>query len=190
MGKNSKHYVDNEKLLTSLIEYKEQLKVAEKEGLPKPRVSEYIGECILKVAEHLSRRPNFLNYPFREDMVGDGIENCLLYVANFDPKKSKNPFAYFTQIVWYAFIRRIQKEKKQLYLKYKSIQNSSEFVDYLNQVGDTKTYKNTYVEFLRNNMGDIISEFEDKKKLKKKKKSLNLENFFDKEIIDGCPNSL
>lgn len=173
------YYVNNKDLLAALIEYKKQLKEAEENNFPKPNVPDFIGECILKIATHLSYRPNFLNYPFREDMIGDGIENCLVYINNFDPDRFQNPFAYFTQIMWYAFVRRILKEKKQLYVKYKCIQNSNEFSDYVNQASDDKEYKNTYVEFLRQNMTEIISEFEEKKQAKRKKKNPNsLEKFF------------
>ena len=82
-------------------------------GEEKPRVSNYIGECFLKIANGLSHKPNFMNYTFKDDMVSDGIENCLQYIHNFNPDKSNNPFAYFTQIIYYAFIRRIQREKNK-----------------------------------------------------------------------------
>ena len=82
-----------------------------------PPVTNYIGECFLKIATHLSYRPNFINYTYRDEMISDGIENCLQYVKNFNPEKSSNPFAYFTQIIYYAFLRRIQKEKKQTHVK-------------------------------------------------------------------------
>ena len=88
-----------------------------------PRVSNYIGECFVKIANHLAYKSNFVNYTFREEMILDGIENCITYINNFDPAKSSNPFAYFTQITYYAFLRRIQKEKKQLDAKYRYIQS-------------------------------------------------------------------
>lgn len=176
----SNHYVDNSKLLGALIEWKKNIKEAEKAGLQKPYLPEYIGECFLKIAEHLSHKPNFYNYQFREDMVGDGIENCLVYAENFNPAKSKNPFAYFTQIMWYAFLRRIFKEKKQLAIKYACIQNSSEFMEYVNQAHDDTVYDNTYITFLRKNMRDVTTEFEEKKRAKKtKKKIVGLEKFYD-----------
>ena len=105
------HYVDNKVFLQAMKEWKDKCEEAEQMGEEKPRVSNYIGECFLKIANHLSYRPNFINYTFRDDMISDGIENCLQYLDNFNPKKSNNPFAYFTQIIYYAFIRRIQKEK-------------------------------------------------------------------------------
>jgi hypothetical protein len=112
-------YVNNAAFLQALKEYKAKVREAEEVSDPKPRVPNYIGECILKIATHLSYKPNFINYTYREEMVSDGIENCLMYLDNFDPDKYSNPFAYFTQIIWYAFIRRIQKEKKQTAIKTK-----------------------------------------------------------------------
>ena len=108
---------------------------AKEAGNPRPRVTNYIGSCFLKIATHLSYKPNFVNYMFREDMICDGIENCLQYIDNFDPEKSKNPFAYFTQIIYYAFLRRIQKEKKQLEIKGKILERSG-----YDEVMHTDTY--------------------------------------------------
>jgi hypothetical protein len=118
--KKTKHYVNNADFLAALIEYKKQCDEAKKKNKPEPAIPNYIGECFLKIADHLSRKPNFISYSFRDEMIADGIENCLMYFRNFDPDKSKNPFAYFTQIIYYAFLRRIMKEKKQLYVKYKA----------------------------------------------------------------------
>ena len=127
--KKNEHYVDNKKFLEAMTEFKERCDKAKKRGRKTPPVTNYIGECFLKIANHLSYRPNFINYTFRDDMISDGIENCLQYLSNFDPKKSKNPFAYFTQIIYYAFVRRIQKEKKQNYVKYK-------YLNHLDTKGD------------------------------------------------------
>jgi len=118
------HYVDNKELLAAVIRYKENVEIAQINGKPKPKVSEYIGGCFLKIATHLSYRPNFINYMYKDDMICDGIENCIQYIDNFDPAKSKNPFAYFTQIVYYAFLRRIAKEKRQLDIKEKILEKS------------------------------------------------------------------
>ena len=107
------HYVDNKILYATMIEYKEKVIDAEAVDDPKPPIPDIVGAALLKIANRLSTKPNFINYTFREEMVSDGIENCINYIDNFDPNKSKNPFAYFTQIIYYAFLRRIQKEKKQ-----------------------------------------------------------------------------
>mgnify|MGYP001464790033 FL=1 len=122
--KNTEYYVNNKELLEAMTSYRERVIYAKEHDKPKPRVSNYVGDCFLKIATHLSYKPNFVNYPVREDMIGDGIENCLQYIDNFDPEKSKNPFAYFTQIIYYAFLRRIQKEKKQLEIKQKILDHS------------------------------------------------------------------
>ena len=132
------HYVDNQEFLGEIIKYKEKVRIAAEKGDPKPRVNNYIGGCFLKIATHLSYRPNFINYMYKDDMVCDGIENCIQYIDNFDPAKSKNPFAYFTQIVYYAFLRRIPKEKRQMEIKDKIIEKSG--YDHVFTVdGDTDT---------------------------------------------------
>ena len=120
----SEHYVNNKQILEALIVYKSKVKEALENEKPKPRITNYLGECFLKIATHLSYKPNFVNYMFREDMISDGIENCVQYINNFDPEKSRNPFAYFTQIIHYAFLRRIQKEKKQMEIKNKILEKT------------------------------------------------------------------
>ena len=120
----TEYYVNNKDFLAAIVAYREKVHFAKLNDLPRPRLTPYIAECFLKIATHLSYKPNFVNYMFREDMVCDGIENCLQYVDNFDPEKSKNPFAYFTQIIYYAFLRKIQKEKKQLEIRTKLIERS------------------------------------------------------------------
>ena len=149
--KQKPHYVDNKKFLIAMTEYRNSRILAEEEGQKRPQVTNYIGECYLKIANHLSYRPNFINYTYRDDMISDGIENCLQYMDNFDPAKSKNPFAYFTQIIYYAFIRRIQKEKKQQQVKQKMIANFGEeqMMDQLE--GDDTLYQSQMLEFLRKN---------------------------------------
>jgi hypothetical protein len=122
--KRSEHYVNNKEFLAALIKYREDIEIAEIQGKPKPRITNYLGECFLKIATHLSFKPNFVNYMFKDDMICDGIENCVQYIHNFNPEKSQNPFAYFTQIIHYAFLRRIQKEKKQLEIKNKILERT------------------------------------------------------------------
>ena len=164
--KQKPHYVDNKKFLIAMTEYRELRIKAEEEGKKRPQVTNYIGECYLKIANHLSYRPNFINYTYRDDMISDGIENCLQYMDNFDPEKSKNPFAYFTQIIYYAFIRRIQKEKKQMLVKSKLIQNAGieNMMDSL--AGDDTQYQSAMLEFLQRNSKEEPPEV---KKVKTKK---------------------
>lgn len=121
-GRRSTHYINNKDFLVAIVQYKKDSKAAKKAGKPKPKLPDYIAKAIMSIANNLSNKPNFAMYTFKEEMIGDAIENCIMYFDNFDPKKSKNPFAYFTQIIMFAFIRRIQKEKKLLYTKYKMIQ--------------------------------------------------------------------
>ena len=134
--KKSEHYVNNKEFLEALIVYRSKVKAAQEAGEPLPRITNYLGECFLKIATHLSYKPNFVNYMFREDMICDGIENCLQYIDNFNPEKSSNPFAYFTQIIYYAFLRRIQKEKRQLEIKSKILEKSGH-----QEVMYTETYE-------------------------------------------------
>lgn len=121
--KKSPHYVNNKEFHEQLILYKRKVDDAKEKGMKSPKIPNYLGDCFLKIATHLSYRPNFVNYMFREDMISDGVENCVQYINNFDVERS-NPFAYFTQIVYYAFLRRIQKEKKQMEIKEKIIEKS------------------------------------------------------------------
>jgi len=133
--KRSEHYVNNKEFLAALIKYREDKEIALIQGKPKPPIPRYIGECFLKIANHLSFKPNFVNYMFKEDMISDGIENCVQYIHNFNPEKSQNPFAYFTQIIHYAFLRRIQREKRQLEIKNKILERSG----YSEVFGDDNT---------------------------------------------------
>ena len=184
MAANPKHYVNNKQFLEAITEWKEKVKDAESLGEETPPVTDYIGECFLKIAQHLSFRPNFINYTFKEEMIGDGIENCLQYVNNFDPEKSKNPFSYFTQIIYYAFIRRIQREKKQQHVKHKIIENMN--IDIL--ADGTDMDQNAYVDYLQKN----FLPDEDVYKPKKKKEQLKgLEKFYneDSEINENSANN-
>ena len=122
--KSKQHYVDNKKFLAEITKYREAVDEARTLAKEKPRITHYLAECFLKIATHLSYRPNFINYMFKEDMISDGVENCVQYIDNFDPAKSKNPFAYFTQIIYYAFLRRIAKEKRQMDIRDKLIEKS------------------------------------------------------------------
>lgn len=149
--KKSEHYVNNKEFLAAMVEYKKIVNKAKRDKLKNPPVPDYIGECFLKIANHLSYRPNFINYTYRDDMISDGIENCLTYLNNFNPDKSNNPFAYFTQIIYYAFVRRIQKEKKQIIIKQRMIQESN-YDDLALQPGEDREFKNQFTEFLKKNM--------------------------------------
>jgi hypothetical protein len=165
------NYIDNAKFLKEIIAYKKQVRMAKREKLPKPGVNDYIGKCFLDIATNLARKPNFVNYIFKEDMISDGVENCLMYVENFDPKKSKNPFAFFTQITFYSFIRRIQKEKKYLYAKMAYFQEKDYKKEFQNWAVSNnvveETDKDPYLEFFSLNENDVKN-FNTKKKVVKK----------------------
>ena len=144
----SEHYVDNKRLYAEMQEYLNAVKEAEESGDDKPRIPEYIGECLLKISTRLSTKPNFINYTYRDEMISDGIENCVNYIGNFNPEKSTNPFAYFTQITYYAFVRRIQKEKRQMETKFKYIK-SLDIDQILEQSADGSEHSNDYLSYMR-----------------------------------------
>jgi hypothetical protein len=175
--KKQKHYINNPDFLQALMAYKAEQKRCKAEKLPEPPIPNYIGECFMKIAEGLSHKPNFINYTYRDEMMSDGIENCLMYFDNFNPEKSNNPFAYFTQIIYYAFLRRIQKEKKQLYVKYKATEQMGildEFEMLELEDGTTRQFE------LYENISEFIENYEDARKAKKEvKKPKGIEKFLE-----------
>ncbi len=185
----SEHYVDNKKLFAEMKIYLDSVKEAEESGSDRPRVQEYIGECLLKISTRLSTKPNFINYTYRDEMISDGIENCINYIGNFNPEKSDNPFAYFTQIIYYAFLRRIQREKKQLYIKHKSLERSL-ILDQLATQGESgpdSGDQSAYVNLETPYMIDFVENFERKEEEKKqaRKKKKGLENFVEEDKEDA-----
>jgi hypothetical protein len=176
-AKPRRNYINNADFCKALLDFQAAVALAKQEGKPKPQIPNYIGECFIKIAEGLSHKYNFINYTYRDEMVADGIENCLMYFENFDVTKSSNPFAYFTQIIYYAFLRRIQKEKKQLYVKYKATEmfgmfNESEMMGY----DDTPVKPFELYE----NISEFIENFEETKKKKKVvKKDKGVEKFLE-----------
>jgi hypothetical protein len=177
MATKKKEYVNNGDFLKALIDYKEACKKAKKDKAAPPPIPNYIGECFMKIAEGLSHKPNFINYTYRDEMMADGIENCLMYFNNFDPTKSKNPFAYFTQIIYYAFLRRIQKEKKQTYVKYKA----TEQMGILDEMEMMEFEDGTSKQFeLYDNIAEFIENYEEAKDKKKEvKKPKGIEKFLE-----------
>ena len=177
--KSTAHYVSNKELFEAMKKFKVECEEADNVG-ERVKVPEYIGACILKIANGLSNRPNFINYTYKDEMISDGIENCLQYVNNFNPEKSKNPFSYFTQIIYYAFIRRIQKEKKQTHTKHKIIEKSMMPTFDQNPLDDTN-YGNQYMDYLQKNMLPSDGQEVYKSKTKKKETKKSLENFYEEE---------
>ena len=170
--KKSVHYVDNKKFLQAMIDWRETW--PDEENIPP--VTNYIGECFLKIATHLSYRPNFINYTYRDEMISDGIENCLQYVKNFNPEKSKKPFAYLTQIIYYAFLRRIAKEKKQSHIKNKMIEREA-YNSFTTMEGDSNTYQVDSIDLAAFLPDEDV--YKPKKKQSTKKKGLEV--FMEKE---------
>jgi DNA-directed RNA polymerase specialized sigma subunit len=182
-AKKPVHYVDNVRFLEEIEQYKKACLEAEEAGEDKPIIPNYLGECVLKIATKLANRPNFINYSYKDDMILDGIENCIMYFDNFDPAKSKNPFSYFTQIIYYAFLRRIEKEKKQSYIRGKLIRDTT-IESFETQESDhDEDFQNSYIGFMQQH-GTFDDTFEERRKKKKKKKPTALEEFIGENPIE------
>ena len=178
-----KNYINNAEFLTSIVQYKNRCQEAEESGDHQPPIPNYIGECIYKIATRLATKPNFSGYSYKEEMISDGLENAIQALGNFDPEKSSNPFAYFTQIIWYAFLRRIDKEKKQLYIKHKVVENSvihgtAVTKDDMDADGDA-----SYIDLNNDYMTDFVKTYEakmhEKKEAQRVKTKKGLEKFID-----------
>lgn len=183
MKEKKVNYVDNAKFYKEIVEYKRRVDESVKEGREPPRLPEYIGECIWKIANKLSNKPCFINYSYRDEMISDGIENCIMYFKDFDPNKTQNPFAYFTQIIYYAFLRRISKEEKNRYIIYKNFQESI-----VNQGKDAILMDSENNSIVPTQMYDNINEFmakfekkEEVKKQKRKEMKQGLTKFYEEE---------
>ena len=173
-------YVSNQDLLDALIDYKKKKEEAEDAGRKKPKLPDFIGECILKIASRLSYRPNFANYPYREEMVSDAVLNCITYIDNFDPSKSSSPFGYLTQICWFSFVRIINKEKREKYTQYKFAedQNNKDFHAWFNEtyagvdIGRRDFFGLTDLDMER--FDDMLTPKKTKRKRKSKKNTLDV----------------
>lgn len=177
-------YVNNADLLEAIIKHKKAIAEAEACGDPKPVISNYIGTCILKIATKLANRPNFINYSYKDEMILDGVENCIQYFDNFDPEKSTNPFSYFTTIIWYAYLRRIDKEKKQSYIRGKLIRDTTIESFEIQHHDDGDDFHNSYIGFMQQH-GTFDDGFEERQKKKRKKKKdgpITLDTFIEDDI--------
>jgi hypothetical protein len=168
--KKSNNYIDNKKFYAEMIIYRRLYDESVAAGAPRPIVSRYIGECIMLIATRLATRPNFVGYSYKDEMISDGIENCLAYIHNFNPEKSTNPFAYFTQIIYYAFLRRIQKEKKQLYIKHKSFENSMIMNTLVDMAPEDKSHYSAAFINVSEKLGELVEKFEAKNPVASKAK--------------------
>ena len=190
--KKTAHYIDNKKFFASMKEWKEEIDLCAAEGKDKPRCTNYLGECFVKICNHLAYKSNFVNYTFRDEMILDGIENCLRYADRFNPEKSENPFAYFTQITYYSFIRRIKKEARQTETKLRYLQ-SIDLQQLLDEIeGDSGNYE--YLNWIQSQIDTNAKEKQDLNKTTTKppvrrpkyfdEKKAELSNEFDEEISE------
>lgn len=165
------NYIDNKRLYTEMIKYINSYNEAKNNDLPAPKVNNYIGECIWEMAYRLATKKNFAGYSYKEEMIGDAIENCLRYLHNFDPDKTKNPFAYFTQIMYYAFLRRIEKEQKQSYIRYKAMENSMIMNTLVEMAPDDEAHFQTVISDMNyDKLATLSDKFASKTESKKVKK--------------------
>lgn len=184
------HYVDNKKFGEAIVDYVTKVSTAKQSEQTIPVVPNYIADCFLKIAEGLSHKVNFIRYTYREEMVMDAVENCLRAINNYNPNAATrtgtpNAFAYFTQICYFAFLRRIEKEKKQQDIKFKFIEQSGieEFI--ANIQGDDTHNEQAFIESLRERISKVkekdvaIKEF-----AKKEKQNKSLEFFMTDELVE------
>jgi len=165
---SKRNYVNNAEFLASIVKYKEACDEAENCGDDAPRIPNYIGECLYQIANRLATKPNFSGYTYKEEMVSDGLENAIQALGNFNPEKSSNPFAYFTQIIWFAFLRRIEKEKKQVYIRHKVIENSVVTGTAVEKESGESGEPN-YIDLNNDYMNDFVSNYEKRIETKRKK---------------------
>lgn len=182
MAKNN--YVDNKAFYAALVERRALVEKYAAEGRETPQITNYLGKTIQDICTHFSYKPNFINYSFREEMIGDAVENCLSVIDNFDPVRFSNPFAYFTQITFFAFLRRIEKEKEQQYFKFKLLEELplDELIETVNPSSGEASFTPA-VDFMRDNSYFNTKEYEDKRKAKKKVKT-PIESILDASIED------
>jgi hypothetical protein len=166
------NYINNKDLLAEMVKFIDARNAALSAGEDLPQISRYIGQAIMLIADRLARKGNFSGYSFRDDMIGDGIENCIMYLHNFNPAKSNNPFAYITLIIWRAYVRRIEKEQKHSYIRHKLAASSS----ILNGIGDLDKSDLDAIAVAMDGISndksnEIIEKFEGKIEKKKEKKA-------------------
>lgn len=187
MAKDKTFYVSNVELYKTFVDWNKELKKAKKKNEPEPDIPFHIVDSIMRICNKLAYRPNFYNYSYRDDMVGDALENCIRVAKNFDPAKSTNPFSFITTIAWHAFIRRIEAEKKQTYIKGKIIAEMpiEDLIEMEDHDEESMAMQNQYVEYLRENNFIMTQTMEAKKKKKVKKiEDDGLETFMSSDDLE------
>ena len=185
--RRTRNYVNNPEFLAAIVDYKKVCEEAELSGEPNPQIPNYIGDCIYQIATRLATKPNFSGYTYKEEMISDGLENAIQALKNFDPNKSNNPFAYFTQIIWYAFLRRIDKEKKQVYIRHKVTENSM-ITGTLVDKAEGESGDANYVDLGNDYIVDFVEQYE-KRIESKKKASAKPKKGLEKFMGDDSENS-
>ena len=188
--KKSIHYVNNSDFSTAVVEYVEKVDNARKKKNNIPKVPDYIAQCFLKIAEGLSHKANFIRYTYREEMGMDAVENCLKAIGNYNLEAATrtgkpNAFAYFTQITWYAFLRRITKEKKQQEIKLKYLTKSG--IDSFIDTGSEATASDTathFVDTLRDRIQRVRSSDEEMKEIVKKERKKRKVKIADSDLSE------
>ena len=192
--KDKPHYVNNAEFSQAVVDHVTIVNEARKKGEPLPKVPDYIAQCFLKICEGLSHKSNFVRYTYREEMVMDAVENCLKAIENYNLEAATrtgkpNAFAYFTQISWYAFLRRIEKEKKQQDIKMKYINQSGieNFLD--NELGDEQSAQvaQAFVDQLRIRIDEVKekdAEWKDIVKKERKKRTVKVDSDLSDFIVD------
>ena len=188
--RQSVHYVNNADFSAAVVEYVKEVRKAKAKKEQLPIVTDYIAECFLKIAEGLSHKSNFIRYTYREEMVMDAVENCLKAIENYNLETATrtgkpNAFAYFTQITWYAFLRRIAKEKKQQDIKLKYL-TSSGLETFIEVEGDTlaNTVAQQFVDFLKDRIDKVKASDDAVKEFVKKEKRKKREQKADSDLSD------
>lgn len=185
------HYVNNAEFSQAVVDYVKTVQEAKKNETRLPIVTDYIAQCFLRIAEGLSHKSNFIRYTYREEMVMDAVENCLKAIENYDIEAATrtgkpNAFAYFTQITWYAFLRRIAKEKKQqdIKLKYLTKSGVEAFVD--NELGDQMSAQvvGAFVDTLRGRIEKVRHVDSEVKELVKEEKKKRKARSVDSDLTD------
>lgn len=189
MAKAKRNYVNNPEFLEAIVAYKKLCTDAEDSGDTTPQITNYIGQCIFQISTRLASKPNFSGYSYKDEMISDGLENAIQALGNFDPEKSSNPFAYFTQIIWYAFLRRIDKEKKQLYIKHKVTEYSvvsGDAVEHDDNSTQESSDTSGFIDLNNDYMADFVAAYEkrmDDKKKQQIKAKKGLEKFIEDEPL-------
>ena len=175
--RKSIHYVNNADFSQAVVDYVRSVNEAKDNGKKIPKVTNYIAQCFLRIAEGLSHKSNFIRYTYREEMVMDAVENCLKAIQNYNIEAATrtgkpNAFAYFTQISWFAFLRRIEKEKKQQDIKMKYMEQSGieNFLD--QELGDAQSNQvaAAFVDQLRFRIDEIKDRDREWKEIVKKER--------------------